>query len=124
MSTVHPFIDSRAVAFYMRFGMEIEFLDQRLALIQTDRAAETRLPCSVISLCRKKLFVLRAVPDAHTLRNWRSLRYERLVGDRSSQHSIRLSDQWQMIFELDESRSPPAMIILTIDDLPLNLREG
>jgi proteic killer suppression protein len=68
--------------------------------------------------------VLRAVPDAHTLRNWRSLRYERLEGDRSSQHSIRLNDQWQMIFELDESRSPPAMIILTIDDLPLNLREG
>jgi proteic killer suppression protein len=105
-----------STAIYIPFGMDIEFRDKHLASIHTDRAAETRLPCSVIRSCREKFVVIRAAPDAHTLRNWRSLRYERLTGDRCSQHSIRLNDHWRLIFELDESCSPPVMIVLAIDD--------
>jgi proteic killer suppression protein len=100
----------------MMFGMEIEFRDKRLALIQTDRAAETRLPISVIKSCRDKLVVLGAAPDTRTLRNWKSLHFEKLQGDRSSQCSIRLNDQWRLIFELDEGRTPLRAIILAVDD--------
>jgi plasmid maintenance system killer protein len=93
--------------------MDIEFRDERLALIRTDRAAETELPCSVIKSWQEIVVVIDAIPDAHTLRNWQSLGYERLEGD---EHLIRLFDQWRIVFELDESRSPPVMIVVAIDE--------
>jgi plasmid maintenance system killer protein len=93
--------------------MDIEFRDQRLALIGTDRAAKTRLPCSVVQSWRETIVVIDAIPDAHTLRNWQSLRYECLEGGR---HSIRLLGRWRVLFELDESRSPPVMIVVAIDE--------
>src|SRR5215469_17357033 len=36
-------------------GMDVEFRDRRLALVEMDRAAETRLPISVITSLRRKL---------------------------------------------------------------------
>ncbi len=104
------------MAAYMVIGMDIEFRDRRLALIRTDRAAETRLPISVIKSCREKLIVIAAAPDVRTLRNWKSLRFEKLKGDRDGQCSIRLNDQWRLIFKLDEDRSPPAVIVIAVDD--------
>lgn len=97
-------------------GMDIEFRDKRLVLIRTDRAAETRLPISVIKSCREKLHVIAAAPDARTLRNWKSLQFKKLKGDRAGQCSVRLNDQWRLIFELDENRSPPAVIVIAVDD--------
>jgi proteic killer suppression protein len=96
--------------------MEIEFHDRRLALIETDRAAETKLPISVINSCRQKLVVLRASPDERTLRNWKSLHYEKLRGDREGQRSIRLTRQWRLVFALDDTRSPPTIRVLSIED--------
>jgi plasmid maintenance system killer protein len=93
--------------------MDIEFRDERLALIRTDRAAESRLLCSVIRSWHEIVVVIDAIPDAHTLRNWQSLGYERLG---RGEHSIRLFDQWWILFELDESRSPHVMIVVAIDE--------
>jgi toxin HigB-1 len=96
--------------------MEVIYGDSKLARIETDDAASTKLPISVIMSCRRKLVVLRAAPDERTLRNWKSLHYERLKGDRDGQRSIRLNDQWRLIFSLDESARPPTIIILEIED--------
>src|SRR5205809_1072668 len=95
-------------------AMKIEFRDQHLALIGTDRAVEMDLPCSVIRSWHEWVILIDAIPDAHTMRNWRSLGYE--PPEVCGQHSIRLIDQWRMIFELDETRSPPVMIVLAINE--------
>jgi len=97
-------------------GMKIEFRDQRLALIGTERAAETKLPFTVIKSCREKLIVLAAAPDERTLRNWRSLHYEKLKGEREGQRSIRLNNQWRLVFELHDTQTPPAIVILAVED--------
>lgn len=94
--------------------MKIEFRNPRLALIGTDRAMETKLPCSVIGSWHQTVIVIEAIPDAHTLRNWQSLGYEYL--EVSGKHSIRLINQWRVIFELDESCSPPVMVVLAINE--------
>jgi len=96
--------------------MEIEFRDSRLALIETSRATETRLPISVITSCRQKLVVLRAAPDERTLRNWKSLHYEKLEGDRAGQRSIRLNKQWRLVFTLNSDLKPPKITVLAIED--------
>jgi proteic killer suppression protein len=96
--------------------MEIEFHDKGLALIETDEAWRTKLPAAVIASCRQKLVVLRAAPDERTLRNWKSLHYEKLDGDRAGQRSIRLNKQWRLVFTLEVGGAPPKITVLSIED--------
>ena len=96
--------------------MEIEFYDQKLALLLTDRAAETKLPIAVISSFRRKIGLIRAAPDERTLRNWKSLHYEKLRGDRNGQFSIKINDQWRIVFTVNTECQPPKMLILEVVD--------
>lgn len=94
--------------------MEVEFRDSKLALIETNRAAETKLPLSVINSARRKLILIRAAPDERTMRNWKSLHYEKMSGGRKGERSIRLNEQWRMSIDLDDSCSPAKVIVLEI----------
>ncbi len=97
--------------------MRVVFRDKRLAWIRTRRAAaETRLPIAVIVSCQRKLVQLDAAPDEMTLRGLAGLRYEKLRGDREGQHSIRLNDQWRLIFLLHDTTTPPTIEVLEIVD--------
>lgn len=95
--------------------MEIVFADPTLGLIQTEEAGQTKLPVPVIKSARRKLTVLRAAPDDRSLRNWKSLHYEKLKGDRANQRSIRINDQYRIVFTLDDAQ-PPIVTIIAIED--------
>jgi proteic killer suppression protein len=95
--------------------MEIEFRDAKLALVETDRAAETRLPAAVIQSLRNKLVVLRAASDERTLRNWKSLHYERLA--RHQDHrSVRLNKQWRLTFMIETKTKPNRITVIGVED--------
>lgn len=96
--------------------MKIEFADPALAKIETDEAGETRLPVAVIKSARRKLTVLRAAIDDRTLRNWKSLHYEKLKGDREGERSIRINKQYRMVFTLDSETDPQTIMVLAIED--------
>ena len=96
--------------------MDVLFADPKLALIETDDAGKTKLPVSVIQSARRKLVVLRAAIDDRSLRNWKSLHYEKLKGDREGFRSIRLNDQYRMILSLDETTNPQTVTITAIED--------
>ena len=96
--------------------MDLVFADEALALIETERAGETRLPVAVIKSARRKMTVLRAAPDDRSLRNWKSLHYEKLKGKREGQRSIRLNEKYRMVFTLDEDADPQTITILSIED--------
>ncbi len=95
--------------------MEIVFADAPLALIETDAAGETKLPVAVIKSARRKITALRAAVDDRSLRNWKSLHYEKLKGDREGQRSIRLNDQYRLVFVLKEIE-PLTATILAVED--------
>jgi proteic killer suppression protein len=95
--------------------MEIVFADPKLALIEGDEAGQTKLPVAVIKSARRKLMVLRAAVDDRSLRNWKSLHYEKLKGDQDGRRSIRLNDQFRMVFTLSQSE-PVTATILAIED--------
>lgn len=96
--------------------MEVIFEDDRLALIETDQAAQTKLPVAVIQSARRKLNAIRAATDERTLRNWKSLHYEKLKGNRDDQRSIRLNNQWRLVFRLDEQCSPQRVTVVAVED--------
>lgn len=96
--------------------MEVIYADKNLALIETDMAKATKLPISVIISARDKIQFLRGADDERDIRNWKSLHYEKLSGDMAGQHSIRVNKKWRIVFEIDKSRSPSRITILTIED--------
>lgn len=95
--------------------MDIEFRDKSLSLIETERAAETKLPISVINSFRDKMVVLRAATDERTLRNWKSLHYEKLKGQ-EGERSIRLNKQWRVVFLIETECKPNKLTILRVED--------
>ena len=97
--------------------MEIEYGDKQLEALAGNLAAQkTHYSISLIRAFQNKLLVLRNAPDERTLRNWKSLHYEKLKGDRKGQRSIRLNDQWRLIFELYGKTSPKTIKIIAIED--------
>lgn len=96
--------------------MDVEFADAKLALIETDEAGSTRLPIAVIRSARRKLIVLRAASDERALRNWKSLHYEKLKGNRAGQRSIRVNEQYRIVFEIDNEAKPQKATIIAIED--------
>ncbi len=96
--------------------MEVEFRDKTLSLIESDRAAETKLPISVINSFRDKMVVIRAATDERTLREWKSLHYEKLQGSKIAERSIRLNKQWRVVFLIDTERKPNKITVLRVED--------
>lgn len=96
--------------------MKVEFADPKLALIETDEAAQTGLPIAVINSFRDKFVVIRAAPDERTLRNWRSLHYEKLEGFKDGRRSIRLNKQWRVVFTIKTECNPNQITVLSVED--------
>jgi proteic killer suppression protein len=96
--------------------MDIEFADPTLALIETNDAAKTGLPVSVINSFRDKFVVVRAAPDERVFRNWKSLHYEKLEGYKDNRRSIRLNKQWRVVFTINTECSPNKIRVLAVED--------
>ena len=77
-------------------------------MINSFRAAETekvfnrcfsrRLPNDIQAAALRKLRMLANAHDVIDLRSPPGNRLERLAGDRTGQHSIRINDQWRVWF--------------------------
>jgi proteic killer suppression protein len=63
-----------------------------------NRSFSSKLPKSIQSLARRKLIILDAATDIHTLRIPPGNRLEALKGSRKGQYSIRVNDQWRICF--------------------------
>lgn len=96
--------------------MEVAFADDDLDRLETDKAFTAGFSHVIVSAYRKQLWYIRSVADERDLYAKRSLRFKRMKGDRSHQHSIRLNDQWRLILELDESTTPKTVVVVKIED--------
>jgi plasmid maintenance system killer protein len=92
--------------------MDIEFEDSRLSLIETEAAAETRLPVSVIQSARRRLSIMRAAPDAQTLQNWKSLGLTHRA--ETSDYLIALSPDWAIVVKIIEKKTIMTVIVEAI----------
>jgi proteic killer suppression protein len=93
--------------------MEITYDDKKLALVETDRAFDTKLPIAVIESLRNKLRFLKNAPDERSLRNWKSLNYEK---HENGERSIRLNDQYRLMFNIDTESKANRINILRVWD--------
>ena len=96
--------------------MRVEFADDRLLLLFTHEAHKLGLPIAVIRAARKKLLQMEQADDERTLRNLKALNFKKLSGDREGQRSVRVNNQYRIVFELINHDRPPVIRVLEIDD--------
>lgn len=96
--------------------MNIEFDDEDLEELELNPNATAGHGDSVDKGFRKVMQALRAAVDERDLYTTRGLRYEKLKGDRSHQHSLRINKQWRLIVELRKDKGYKQIGVISIED--------
>ena len=65
---------------------------------------------------RLRMQFIRAAVNENDLRARKSYRFEKLKGDRSSDYSIRLNDQFRSTFQIEKEEGGNRLVILDIED--------
>jgi toxin HigB-1 len=94
----------------------VEFRDKRLARIETDPTYTADFSNAIVKAFRKKMQLIRSAADERDLSAMRSNNFEKLKGDRKNQYSIKLNDQWRLVFELECEGANKNMFVLGIED--------
>lgn len=96
--------------------MEIEFRNDCLDRLEVDATYTMGLPLAVVRSYRRRLQAIWAATDERDLRAVKGNHFERLKGDRSHQHSIRLNDQWRLIIEIKPASPKNSIIVVAVED--------
>jgi proteic killer suppression protein len=96
--------------------MEVRFKDTKLDRLETDPNYDAGFSQAVVTAFRKTMQVIRAAPDERVFYNLKSLHFEKLKGDRSSQHSMRLNKQWRLIIEFLRAAPDKIVVVISIED--------
>ena len=96
--------------------MEVRYKDASLDRLETDPAYAGGYDQAIVRAFRLRIQTIRAAPDERTFYELKSLHFEKLKGNRSHQHSMRLNSQWRLILEFDGSGSAKVVCIVGIED--------
>ncbi len=96
--------------------MEFEFRDKNLRRLYTEEGFNAGFAEAIVTAFRKRMQQIRSAQNQRDLRALKSLRFEKLKGKRKHQHSLRLNDQWRLIFEIEKKGSEEQLIIVAIED--------
>lgn len=96
--------------------MDVAFKDESLDRLETDSSFSAGFGDAVVKSYRKRMQQIRAATDERTFYAFRSLRFEKLHGDREGQFSMRLSDQWRLIVELQGEAPRKTIYVVEIVD--------
>lgn len=96
--------------------MEIRFKDQKLDRLETDGTYDAGFSREIVRAYRKCIQVIRNAPDERVFYGLKALRYEKLKGERSHQHSMRLNKQWRLIVELEGIAPNKLVAVISIED--------
>ncbi len=96
--------------------MEVQFKNDDLDRLEIDANFNAGHSQEVVSKFRQRMQYIRSALDERDFYGMKSLHFEKLKGNRSHQHSMRLNKQWRLIIELDKEIKPTTVIIIGIED--------
>lgn len=96
--------------------LDVGFRDRGLYELATDKNAKSGFPQAVEKDFRLRIQQIVSAVDDSDLYSLTALHFEKLKGDRSHQHSIRLNDQWRLIVELEGEAPNKRIVVVTIED--------
>jgi toxin HigB-1 len=96
--------------------MDVKFKNQSLDRLETDATYSAGFSDGIVKAYRKAMQHIRAASDERMFYTRRSFRFEKLLGDREGQHSLRLNDQWRLIVEMHGDAHDKTLHIIEIVD--------
>jgi proteic killer suppression protein len=96
--------------------MEVRFGDDNLDRLETDPGFTGGHAPGIVKAFRKRLQFIHDASDERDFYSMRSLRFEKLKGDRDHQHSMRLNDQWRLILEIEGKHPNKVVVVVGIED--------
>lgn len=96
--------------------MEVQVKSSRLSRLETDLGFTDGRQPAIVRAFRKVMNLIRAAETSRDLYAFRSLRVEKLKGNRKTQHSLRLNDQYRLIVEFNEKHGKEVITIVDIED--------
>ena len=96
--------------------MEVRFADVRLDRLETDPRYDGGFSQGVVRAFRKRMQLIRAAPDERVFYQLKSLSFEKMKGNRSHQHSMRLNDQWRLVIGFEGSAPNKTVVVIGIED--------
>lgn len=96
--------------------MNVTFDDDDLERLFTDPKFTMRLPSAVVRKYRQRMQEIIAATDERDVRALKSLHLERLKGKREGQLSIRLNDQYRLIFVLETEDPGKVVRVVGVED--------
>ena len=97
-------------------AFEVRFKDESLDRVERDVKQSAGHGDAIDKAFRKRMQQIRAASDERDLYALKSLRFEKLKGDRGHQHSMRLNDQWRLILELGGEGPNKKLTVVGIED--------
>lgn len=96
--------------------LKVLFRDRRLYDLATDKNARSDYPQAVEKKYRLRIQQIVSAQDERDFYRHASLHFEKLKGDRSHQHSMRINDQWRLIVEFEGDAPDRRIVIVAIED--------
>lgn len=101
--------------------MEILFRNQLLVdLYEGKKVNDNRFKSNltIVKQYRKTVDKLHAISHVEEMYKIQSLKYEKLIGDRSGQSSVRINEQYRLIFEeIVSDKEPFQVVIFALEEI-------
>jgi toxin HigB-1 len=96
--------------------MRYRHANKTLRKLDEDPQFEGGYAGNLVRAFRMRMQAIRAASNENDLRALKSLRFEKLKGDRKHQYSMRLNDQFRLIFQIEGSDQGNTIVVLAIED--------
>lgn len=96
--------------------MKISFEKKEFERLWRDPKFNCGFDAAIVKAYRKHLQFITAAEDERAFYSMKSLHYEKLVGDRIGQSSMRLNQQWRLILRIEKNMEGKLVVIISIED--------
>ncbi len=96
--------------------MDFEITDAELEKVASDPNYNGCVAVNIAKAFRKVVNLIDAVSNESELYKFKSLRFEKLKGNRDHQRSFRLNEKWRLIVELETGDTGSVVVIKGIED--------
>ena len=96
--------------------MNLKFQDPDLERLAFDGSFIGKWSPTLVRAYRKRINQILQVPNRHVLYAIKSLRLEKLKGKLKGQHSIRINDQYRLVYRIDKQSGEETVVVLRIED--------
>ncbi len=97
-------------------AFEVRYRDESLERLERDANYTAGYDAAIVKAFRKRMWAIRNSVDERDFRAMKSAHFEKLVGDREGQYSMRLNDQWRLILEIEGKGANKRITIVQIAD--------